>query len=222
MFKNQPILAHNFTLRTPNPPNGYSDDQVIAAILEQDTNNQSAIKWFFEDVKGYAIGLWRKKYSNLSDDLWEDIFTDSTIKLISRIRKGLQLKEGTKLKSYFTGVVEYTVLDHFVKVKNTRVIPLEATKTLEFTKDTYQFEETQIANLLKEKLQEITENNEQVNVILLVAKGYRYKEIVEKTSYLSEGACRNAYMKGKKRIVKYILQNPSEGKKLKALILGRV
>ena len=84
--------------------------------------------WFFEDVKQYAIGVWRKKYRDISDEAWEDIFTDSTIKLITRVQKGLTLKEGTQLKSYFTTVVEYTVLDHFAKSKKEKVLPLIATE----------------------------------------------------------------------------------------------
>lgn len=198
----------------------FADKQVFAAIQSGDSANQMALKWFFEDVKGYAIGVWRKKYRDVSDEHWEDIFTDATIKLITRVKKGLVLKEGTKLKSYFTSVVEYTVLDHFAKTKKEKTLPLIPTQRIEGASDVYEFEEQQVANLIKQKLQEITENEEQVKVILLVAKGYRYKEVVEKTSYQSEGACRNAYMKGKKRIVKYLLQHPEEGKELKRMLMA--
>jgi RNA polymerase sigma factor (sigma-70 family) len=203
------------------PINHYSDQQIIAAILNGEKGNSLALNWFFDDVKHYALGVWRKKYRNLSDDIWEDIFTDASLKLITRIKKGLQLQEGTKLKSYFTTVVEYTVLDHFSKQKKEKTFDFEQVKKIESVNDTYQFEEKQIANIIKDKLQEITGNPEQVSVILLIAKGYKYKEIIEKTAYKSEGACRNAYMKGKKRIVNYILQYPEEGKKLKAMILGK-
>ncbi|MEM1122229.1 MAG: hypothetical protein AAGJ18_17420 [Bacteroidota bacterium] len=197
----------------------FADEQVIAAIQAGADGNALALKWFFEDVKGYAIGVWRKKYRDVSDESWEDIFTDSTIKLITRVKKGLQLREGTKLKSYFTTVVEYTVLDHFAKAKKDRTLSFENTARTEAVNDVYAFEEIQVAKLIQEKLQEITENTEQVKVMLLVAKGYRYKEIVQKTTYQSEGACRNAYLKGKKRIVSYILANPAEGAKLKQLLL---
>lgn len=199
---------------------GFADEQVIAAIQDGSPTNQLALKWFFEDVKGYALGVWRKKYRNISDEIWEDIFTDSTIKLITRVKKGLKLQEGTKLKSYFTTVVEYTVLDHFAKVKKEKTLPLLNTEKSESVSDVYQFEEKQIANLIRSKLLEITENPEQVKVILLIAKGYKYKEILDKTGYQSEGACRNAYMKGKKRIVNYILQYPQEGMRLKRMLMG--
>ena len=108
--------------------------------------------------------------------------------MITRVKKGLTLKEGTRLKSYFTTVVEYTVLDHFAKRKKEKVLPLVATERITARNDQYQFEERQMAALIHQKLQDITENTEQVKVILLVAKGYRYKEIVEKTTYKSEGA----------------------------------
>ncbi|MEM1119136.1 MAG: hypothetical protein AAGJ18_01725 [Bacteroidota bacterium] len=199
--------------------NGFADEQVVAAI-RNGGQHQLPLKWFFEDVKGYAIGVWRKKYRDISDETWEDIFTDATIKLITRVKKGLELQSGTKLKTYFTSVVEYTVLDHFAKTKKEQTVPLTATQPLESSSDVYAFEEKQVANLIKERLQEITENTEQVKVILLVAKGYRYKEIVGKTNYQSEGACRNAYLKGKKRIVNYLLQHPKEGQALKEMLLA--
>jgi len=198
---------------------GFPDAQVVAAIQDDVTGNPLAIKWFFEDVKHYALGVWRKKYRDISEEAWEDIFTDSSIKLITRLKKGLKLKEGTRLKSYFTTVVEYSVLDHFTKNKKERTLPLLPNQRMESSNDTYAFEEAQIAKLIKEKLQEITENAEQVKVILLFAKGYRYKEIVEKTTYKSEGACRNAYLKGKKKIVSYILEYPAEGKALRQMLI---
>jgi len=200
--------------------NGFADKQVVAAIKNSGGNSQLILKWFFEDVKGYALGVWRKKYRDIPDEAWEDIFTDATIKLITRVKKGLTLKEGTRLKSYFTTVVEYTVLDYFAKNKKEKVLPLATTQKVEATTDKYQFEESQMAELILQKLQDITENAEQVKVILLVAKGYKYKEIVTKTSYKSEGACRNAYLKGKKRIVNYLIQHPAEGKELKAMLMG--
>lgn len=198
---------------------GFADAQVIRAIQDDATGNPLAIKWFFEDVKHYSLGVWRKKYRNISEEAWEDIFTDSSIKLITRVKKGLTLKEGTRLKSYFTTVVEYGVLDHFAKSKKEKTLPILPNQRLNSSNDTYAFEEAQIANLIKEKLQEITENAEQVKVILLFAKGYRYKEIVEKTTYKSEGACRNAYLKGKKKIVSYILQYPEEGLALRRMLM---
>lgn len=213
-------MAQNLNRSINSLTTDFADEQVIAAIKNSGGNSQLVLKWFFEDVKGYSIGVWRKKYRDLSDEIWDDIFTDATIKLITRVKKGLILNKGTRLKSYFTTVVEYTVLDHFVKSKKEKVLPLEATRKIEASNDKYQFEENQIAALIHQKLQDITENAEQVKVILLVAKGYRYKEIVQKTNYQSEGACRNAYMKGKKKIVNYLIQHPVEGQELKAMLIG--
>ena len=220
-------LINNFKLnrqlKNKSDFNGeaFSDAQVIAAIRGNTHGESLALKWFLEDVKNYSLGVWRKKYRDISAESWEDIFTDSSIKLITRLKKGIELKEGTKLKSYFTTIVEYAVLDHFAKVKKDKTLSLEATQRTEAENDTYEFEATQIANLIKDKLIEITQNPEQVKVILLISKGYRYKEVLEHTSYQSEGACRNAFLKGKKRIVQYILEHPEEGQRLKAMLTGR-
>lgn len=220
MYKNRYQLTLHPNQSTQSTNKDFADKQVIAAIKNSGGNSQLVLKWFFEDVKGYALGVWRKKYRDIPEEAWEDIFTDATIKLITRVKKGLTLKEGTRLKSYFTMVVEYTVLDYFASNKKEKVVPLTVTQRIESSTDKYQFEESQMAELILQKLQDITENAEQVKVILLVAKGYKYKEIVAKTSYQSEGACRNAYMKGKKRIVNYLIQHPAEGKELKAMLMG--
>ncbi|MFK7982175.1 MAG: hypothetical protein AB8G86_19500 [Saprospiraceae bacterium] len=220
MYQKPYQLALNQRNSIPSTNNGFADEQVIIAIKNSGGNSQLVLKWFFEDVKDYSLGVWRKKYRDIPNDAWEDIFTDATIKLITRVKKGLTLKEGTRLKSYFTSVVEYTVLDYFGKNKKEKVLPLTATQRVEASTDKYEFEESQMAELILQKLQDITENAEQVKVILLVAKGYKYKEIVVKTSYQSEGACRNAYLKGKKRIVNYLVQHPAEGKELKAMLMG--
>lgn len=212
-------MALNPTKNSKTKVLNFTDGHVIAAIQSGAPNNQLALKWFFEDVKYYSLGVWRKKYRDVSDEAWEDIFTDSSIKLITRVKKGLILKEGTRLKSYFTTIVEYSVLDYFAKSKKEKTLPLLPNQRIDIANDTYAFEEAQAANLIKEKLQEITENAEQVKVILLFAKGYRYKEIVKKTNYKSEGACRNAYLKGKKRIVNYILQYPEEGVALRKMLM---
>ena len=216
MYQNEYQLILNSKYSFLNS-NNITDSRVIAAM--KNGNDQLVLKRFFEEVKGYSIGVWRKKYRDITDEIWEDIFTDATIKLITRVKKGLVLKEGTKLKSYFTMVVEYTVLDHFAKTRKERTLSFESVAFEESSHDVYQFEESQVAGLIHQKLQDITENPEQVKVILLVAKGYRYKEIVEKTGYQSEGACRNAYLKGKKKIVNYLIQHPAEGQQLKRMLM---
>ena len=70
-------------------------------------------------------------------------------------------------------------------------------------------------------LVDITKNEDQVQVMLLFSKGYSYKEIVLKTNYKSEGACRNAYGKAKKKVVEFILANPQKGQELRRLLISK-
>jgi len=45
---------------------------------------------------------------------------------------------------------------------------------------------------------------------------------VQQTEYKSEGACRNAYLKAKKKIIAYITQYPEQGKRLKKLLQDQI
>lgn len=217
------LTSGKSTSKTVFAKTSFTDEQIMAAIQSSLVNtNRLVIKWFFEEVKGYAIGVWRKKYNNLPERAWENIFTNSTIKLILRIKKGLQLKEGTKLKSYFTTIVGYAVLDYFAERKKETTLPIDPTIKMEPTQDSYAFEQQQTAHLIKAKLIKITNNREQVNVMLLFAKGYKYKEIVTKTAYESEGACRNAYLKGKKKIINYFIKYPTEGQEFRKMLLEAI
>ena len=214
-------LNRGVTPKMTNANKEFADEQVLAAMRDRTDEHSKALRWFFEDVRGYAIGVWRKKYRDLTDEHWNDIFSDASIKLISRVKKGLVLQPGTQLKSYFTTVVEYTVLDHFAQRRKNQTAALDLPPRDESVTVQHPLEARQTARLIREKLLDITENEEQVKVMLLVAKGYRYKEIIEKTAYQSEGACRNAYTKGKKRVVQYIMDHPAEGKRLRDLLLGQ-
>ena len=209
---------------TKNPlhtDNFYSDEQILTAI--RTGKDEMAFRWFLEEVRQYAIGFWRKKHYSLSEDDWKDDFTDTTTRLIKSVRNGLTLKEGTRLKSYFTGIGEYVILDFYAQQKKikTEQGPLIENNTY-VLEDAYDFEKEQIALLIRNKLEEITGNAEQVKVLLLLAKGYKYKEILAKTNYQSEVSCRNACLKAKKKMAKYFLAYPAEGKKLRALILQSV
>jgi len=84
-----------------------------------------------------------------------------------------------------------------------------------------QFEKAETAIVIQEILEKIIGNKEQVKVMLLVSKDYSYKDIIEETSYTSNGACRNAFLKGKKKLTAYILKYPDAGKRLKNLLMGK-
>ena len=198
----------------------YTDEEVMAAIRNANVVGNLTVKWFLQESKPYAFRYWRKKYSRLSNEEWESIFSDADLKLLTRIKKGLTLKEGTKLKTYYTSVVGYSILDHYESQKKEET-PIPSDASTGITQLEIQtFEASQIAKLVQEKFLQITGNPEQVAVILLVSKGYAYKEIVQKTNYKSEGACRNAYLKGKKKIIEYINNYPNERKQLRNWLLG--
>ena len=48
--------------------NGYADKQVMAAIKNSGGNSQLVLKWFFDDVKDYSLGVWRKKYRDIPNE----------------------------------------------------------------------------------------------------------------------------------------------------------
>ena len=48
--------------------------KLLLAIKNSGGNSQLVLKWFFEDVKGYALGVWRKKYRDIPEEAWEDHF----------------------------------------------------------------------------------------------------------------------------------------------------
>lgn len=198
----------------------YTDQQIIEALKAPDAvNNRLILKHFFAEVEAYALGCWRKKYSRLQEEDWKLVFSNSNLKFISRIKKGIVLKENTTLKTYYTGIVDFACLD-FVSPKKKEVLgELPVNRTIEESESI--IEKTERAQLIKEKLEQITGNAEQVKVLLLLAKGYSYKEIVPKTSYLSDGACRNASSKAKQKIIAYILRHPEEGVQLRNWLLGK-
>lgn len=198
----------------------YTDEQVMAAVISEHPYHQLVLKWFLPDVREYALGYWRKQYGRLREEEWEVIFANTNLKFITRIKNGLELRPETRLKTYYTAVVGYAILDFLESKRKKTFSPSVQPELEETTSTTDHLEKAQMAALIKEVLEQITGNVEQVKVILLFTKGYSYKEIVEKTNYKSEGACRNAFLNGKKKITEYILENPQEGKRLKEMIVG--
>jgi len=105
--------------------------------------------------------------------------------------------------------------------KKKKEVLVEFLPKVELEEQELTFEKAERAQLIRKKLEQITGNAEQVKVLLLLTKGYSYKEIVQQTTYLSDGACRNACLKGKKKIAAYIVAYPEEGKQLKNWLIGK-
>ena len=78
--------------------------------------------------------------------------------------------------------------------------------------------EMERAHLIREQLIEITGNSAQVAVILLVAKGYAYKEITNCTGFKNESTIKNTNTAGRRKIITYLLHNPAERKILLSLL----
>ena len=196
----------------------YTEEQVLVALKEGDqSKDHLLLKHFFVDVHAYALGCWQKKYQRLSQEDWAVVFSDCDWKLISRLKKGLVLKEQTTLKTYYTGIVDFAVLDFLAEKKKTTVLDIpQHTSTVAYQ---HHFEKEELAEGIRKMLVDIVGNKEQVKVLLLQAKGYSYQDIVQETTYVSNGACRNACLKGKKKLIAYILKYPAEGKRLRKLLM---
>lgn len=196
----------------------YTDEEVRSAILGEGLDNDSISNWFFTKAKSYALGTWLKKYSRLQEEDWQIIFSDVNFKIVNRIKKGLTLKKGTRLTSYYATVVEYAILDYLATIKKNYTSDINRVVEQEAVLPANNLEKQELANQLRIFLEEVTQNQEQVQVLLLFSKGYSYREIVSKTSYQSEGACRNAFLKAKKKIIAYIQKYPEQGVQLKNLL----
>ena len=198
----------------------YSDKEVMNSIRGE--GNANAVNWFLDNTQIYAFGTWQKKFPRLQAPDWKVIFSTVHYKLVKRIKGGLTLQAGTKLSSYYTTIVGYAILDHLKEKKDNQVAEITSVVTgVDTTIPLHHFEAEQIANAIKNMLVSITKNEDQVQVMLLFSKGYSYKEIVQKTNYKSEGACRNAYGKAKKKVSDYILAYPQKGQELRRLLSSR-
>src|SRR5690606_29769125 len=158
-----------------NLTQSYTDEQVLAAVMSDRTHNQLVLKWFLSDVQEYALGYWRKQYGRLREEEWEVIFANTNLKFITRIKNGLVLQSETRLKTCYTAVVGYAVLDFLENKRKKEYAPIANQGWNEVAPATEQLEKAQVAVLIKEALERITGNEEQVKVILLFTKGYSYK-----------------------------------------------
>lgn len=199
----------------------YSDQQVLKAIREDEGQGSLVLKWFFGQVKGYALGYLTKEFPRIESMEWEVVLANTNLKLLSRVRKGLQLEIGTQLATYYVSVARFATLDLIREQKETAHQEVSETYLKAEPRILDQLEQKDRARHIKEWLERIVGNEEQVVVLLLQSKGYVFRDILAKTSYRSEGACRNAALKAKQKISNYLVENPQEAAKLRALLLGQ-
>ncbi|PHN06447.1 sigma-70 RNA polymerase sigma factor region 4 domain-containing protein [Flavilitoribacter nigricans] len=204
------------------PQDTYTDAQVINAILNHRTANHLILKWFFNRAREYALGYLQKSYTQLDPEEWDVIFANTNLKIVSRFRKGLNLGEAATLRTYYTSVAKFAALD-FVRSRKADSDFQEVVEDQVIVVPTVQenLEQSERLQSIRAWLVKVLANEGQVEVLLLHAKGFSYQEMLDNTTYNSEGACRNALMKGKKKISEYLLQYPVEARKLRALLEDR-
>ncbi|MEY2904277.1 MAG: hypothetical protein RJA52_293 [Bacteroidota bacterium] len=180
------------------------------------------LKDFFSFAKNYSQSYWQGKYPRLNNEEWDFIFANVDFKIITRFKKGLQLQEGTKLTSYYTTVTGFAILDFIQDQTKSRKIAIEdvAWEIGEPAPIEEELNSKESALIIKKKLAEWIGNEEQVKVLLLFTKGYSYKEILELTNYKSETACRNALVKGKKKIAEHLNSHPQDAQMIKDLLIN--
>jgi DNA-directed RNA polymerase specialized sigma24 family protein len=203
----------------------YSHDHeklVFDAIKSGASDDYFLLKDFFSFAKNYALSYWQGKYPRLDQTDWDFIFANVDFKIITRIKKGLQLQDGTKLTSYYTTVAGFAILDFIQDQSKSRKIEIEEVvwEIGEPAEIEDHLDSKESALIIKKKLIEWVGNEEQVKVLLLLTKGYSYKEILDLTNYKSETACRNAVVKGKKKIIDHLKQNPNDAQMIKELLIN--
>ncbi|HMQ08530.1 MAG TPA: hypothetical protein PKC30_14615 [Saprospiraceae bacterium] len=186
----------------------YSDDDVFQAMRRGNHQDQVVLNWFFVWIRSYALGYLKRLYPDFEREDWDTIFSVTDEKILRRIKKGLILQEGTQLSSYYTGVARFAALDFIQDRRKTETLLVEENVRIEYPSLEEKMDHEGRAIRIRVWLQKVVDNTEQVEVLLWNARGYSFREIVEKTGYESEGACRNAHMKGRKKIAQYILDHP--------------
>lgn len=197
-----------------------SDGKVLAHIRSENPDSY-LLSSFFEDARRYAQSYLSKKYPDLAPFEWDVVFANTNLKFITRVKKGLTLNENIQLTTYYTSVAKFATLD-FIQDRRSKqqFLEVEENQVFEFPDVEQKLDKDERAEEIKDWLFRIIENEDQVMVMLLQARGFSYQEIVQQTNYRSEGACRNALLKGKKKVSEYLLKNPETIGKLRRLIQG--
>lgn len=197
----------------------YDDAEVLEAIKTDHSQGALILAWFFDFARTYARRYLARKYPEFDENTWDSVFANVDIKFVSRLRKGIELQEGTKLTTYYTSIAKFAALDQ-----------LSERKVANFTKEVEdhqavappdvetQMEREEQQELIREWLHQIIGNDQQVAVMLLQAEGLSYREILDLTDYQSEGACRNAVVKGKKKIAQFLLDFPEAAVQLRSIL----
>lgn len=192
----------------------------MQAIREEEQAGQQALRWFLEQVKDYALGYLQRKYPHLTAADWAIVLANANLTLVQRVRKGLQLKAETRLSSYYVSVADFATLD-FIREYQEEVTDDDIPEAVEPPLILAEMAARERAEAIRKWLIAVIGNEQQVQVLLLHTRGYSHQDIVAFTDYDSEGATRNALLKGKKKIARYLLQHPEQAQKIRSLLLDK-
>ena len=197
----------------------YDDSEVLDAIKSSHAQGEIILTWFFDFARTYARRYLARKYPEFDENAWDSIFANVDIKFVSRLRKGIELQEGTRLTTYYTSIAKFAALDHLNDRKSAKYTQeVEDHQAIAPPDVEGQMEREEQQARIRDWLHHIIGNEQQVAVMLLQAEGLSFREILEQTEYQSEGACRNAVVKGKKKIAKHLLDHPETAQILKSLL----
>mgnify|MGYP006284095149 FL=1 len=198
----------------------YTDEQIMEGIRIGGTSDQLVIRAFFSQARSYALAYLQPKYPKLQDEEWDVIFANTNLKLVTRIKNGWKKRGEVKLTTYYTSVAGYSVLDYLQERKQKDSFSLDEVMLdmPEPSRVQRKLESEERKEHIQAWLEKMVGNSEQVNILLLHAEGYSYKEMLDYTTYKSEGACRNAFVKGKRKVAEFLMEHPHTAAVLKKLL----
>lgn len=197
----------------------FNKEEQVLYYIRSGASNVATVNWFFENARLYAQKYLIKDYPNIDKPEWDVIFANVNLKFITRIKNGMELRPETRLATYYTSIAKFAVLD-FVRDRKAhhQYQFIQEQQAVEPPLIERKMEREERAREIEAWLFRIVENKDQVKVLLLQAEGWAYKDILLQTDYQSEGACRNALLKGKKKIAEYLIKYPEVARSLKKLL----
>lgn len=168
----------------------------------QEGKYKEEVNTFFKNKYSYVEGYVMKK-TGISKQDFKEVFNQSFIRIVEKYKNGYRIEKATFL-TIWVQINYYAALDFLSKKNKKRTLKKDV-----FFEENY-FEKKDLALHIRNNIEKIVGNKEQVKVALLFYKGYKYDEIVAMTSYKTNGAARNALMKAKQKVAAYLNENQNQ------------